>query len=302
MSKEKLVQYKPYNERTPDTQYQNLLRDILENGVRDKSQTGTDTITLMGTRPMRFDLSNGFPVITERSIQGFWKAPIGELLAFINGARTLDALEEFGCTWWDAWATKEKCEKRGLAPGDLGPGSYGGAFHDFPTSEGESFNQFKHLVQQIKESPHLKTHIVTPFIPQYMYRVEGRQQKVVVVPCHGLLHVRVIDGKLTLAMWQRSGDVPIGVPSNMVQYAALTMILAHVTGYEPHQYIHTISDAHIYVDQVDAVKEVLERDPRPFPTVSMNTEKQSLFDFRKEDFELNDYDPHPAIKGIPVAI
>lgn len=294
--------YKPYDERTPDYQYQNLLRDILENGIRDKSQTGTDTITHMGTAPMRFDLSNGFPVITERNIKGFWKAPIGELLAFINGARTLEELEKFGCTWWDAWATEKKCSKRGLETGDLGPGSYGGAFHDFPTSEGESFNQFKYLVQQIKEKPHLKTHIVTPFIPQYIYRVEGRQQKVVVVPCHGLVHVRVINGKLTLAMWQRSGDVPIGVPSNMAQYAALTMILAHVTGYEPHQYIHTISDAHIYVDQVDAVKEVIEREPKPFPTVTMNTEKTDLFDFRKEDFELSDYDPHPAIKGIPVAI
>lgn len=296
------IAYKPYAERTPDFQYQNLLRDILENGVRDKSQTGTDTITRMGTTPMRFRLDNGFPVITERSIKGFWKAPIGELMAFINGARTLEQLEEFGCSWWDSWATDEKCAKRGLAPGDLGPGSYGAAFHDFPTKEGESFNQFKYLVQQIKENPHLKTHIVTPFVPQYIYRVEGRQQKVVVVPCHGLLHIRIINGKLTLAMWQRSGDVPIGVPSNMVQYAALTMALAHVTGYEPYEYIHTISDAHIYVDQVDAVKEVISRDPRPFPTVTMNTEKTDLFDFRKDDFELADYDPHPAIKGIPVAI
>jgi len=295
-------EYKSYEKRTPDFQYQNLLKDILENGVRDKSQTGTDTITRMGTVPMRFRLDNGFPVITERSIKGFWRAPIGELFAFINGARTLEKLEEFGCSWWDSWASPEKCTKRGLEAGDLGPGSYGAAFHDFPTSEGESFNQFKYLVQQIKEKPHLKTHIVTPFIPQYIYRVEGRQQKVVVVPCHGLLHIRIIDNKLTLAMWQRSGDVPIGVPSNMVQYAALTMALAHVTGYEPYEYIHTISDAHIYVDQVDAVKEVISREPRAFPTVTMNTEKNDLFAFRKEDFELSDYDPHPPIKGIPVAV
>lgn len=297
-----MLNYLPYNQRTPDTQYSDLLRFILNHGTRSKSQTGTDTISFMAPNPMHFDLQNGFPIITERSIKRFWKAPIGELLAFINGAHTQESLSEFGCTWWEPWVSEKKCAKRGLPTGDLGPGSYGAAFHDFPTKDGGSFNQFDFLVRQIKEKPHLKTHIVTPFIPQYLYRVEGHQQKVVVVPCHGLIHVRVIDGKLSLIMWQRSGDVPVGVPANMVQYAALTLLLAHVTGNQPHMYIHMLSDAHIYVDQVDKVQGIIERDPRPFPTVTFDTTKTDLFSFRKDDFELTDYDPHPGMKDIPVAV
>lgn len=302
---------KPYSERTPDTQYKSLLEDILKRGIRSKSQAGTtqenpdgtDCITLLGANPMRFDLSNGFPMITERSVKGFWKQPISEIIGFINGARTQEDLESYGCKFWASWATPEKCAKRGLAAGDLGPGSYGAAFHDFPTAEGESFNQFKYIVQQIKERPHLKTHFITPWVPQYTVRVEGRQQKVVVCPCHGWLHIRILDSKLHLHMFQRSGDVPIGVPSNMIQYAALTMMLAHVTGYEPGEYIHTISDAHIYVDQLPAVEEIIARETLPFPTVTLTDPTDDLFSFRVTNFTLgDDYRAGEPIKGIPVAI
>ncbi len=305
-----IVKMKTIEDRTPDDQYKNLLREVLENGIQTNSQQEVDAITLMGARPMRFRLDNGFPMITERNLSPkmsklpvtIWRQAIGEICGFINGARTTDQLEEFGCYWWKYWCTEEKCAKRGLAAGDLGPGSYGAAFHDFPTSEGESFNQFQHLVQQIKENPQLRTHFVTPWIPQYIYRVQGRQQKVVVCPCHGWLHIRIINNKLTLHMFQRSGDTPIGVPSNIVQYAALTMMLAHVTGTEAYEYVHTISDAHIFVDQVPAVKKILVRESRPFPTMKINTDKKNIFSFRKDDFELSDYKPHPGIKGIPVAI
>ncbi len=302
---------KPYSERTPNEQYKDLLKEILEKGMRSKSQAGatadnpdgTDTITLFGANPMRFDLSNGFPMITERSVKGFWKAPIAEIIGFINGARTHEQLEEYGCHFWKAWVTKEKCEKRGLEEGDLGPGSYGAAFHDFPTSEGRSFNQFKSIVEQIAYKPHLKTHFISPWVPQYTIRGKGKQQKVVVCPCHGWLHIRIFDGKLYLHMFQRSGDVPIGVPSNMIQYAALTMMLAQVTGYEPGEYIHTISDAHIYVDQIDKVKEIIERETKPFPTVTLTNPTKDLFAFRKDDFELDDdYDAGPAVTDIPVAV
>jgi len=302
---------KPYNQRTTDNQYKQLLREIMEKGIRIPSQQGTDALTLIAPKPMRFRLDNGFPMITERNMNPkvsdnlpvtVWQQAIGEICAFINGARTTKMLEEFGCYWWKSWATPEKCAKRGLETGDLGPGSYGAAFHDFPTSEGPSFNQFKHIVEQLIEEPQLRTHFVTPWIPQYMGRGKGKQQKVVVCPCHGWLNIRIIEGKLTLHMMQRSGDVPVGVPSNMVQYAALTMMLARVTGTTAYEFIHSISDAHIFVDQIPAVETMLAREDKKFPTVTINKDKTDLFAFRKEDFELSDYEPHPGIKGIPVAI
>ncbi|MDQ3076648.1 MAG: thymidylate synthase [bacterium] len=305
------VQMKAINERISDNQYQKLLRSILEKGVKTSSQQGIDALTLIAPEPMRFRLDNGFPIINERNMNPkisenlpvtVWQQAIGEIFGFINGARTQEELEKFGCYWWKSWATPEKCAKRGLETGDLGPGSYGAAFHDFPTIDGESFNQFKHIVEQIKEEPQLRTHFVTPWIPQYTGRGKSKQQKVVVCPCHGWLNIRIIDNRLTLHMMQRSGDTPVGVPSNMVQYAALTMALAHVTETIPYEYIHTISDAHIFVDQIPAVEMMLSREAKPLATMKINTDKTNLFDFRKEDFELSDYNPHPGIKGIPVAI
>ena len=302
---------KPYQERTPDTQYQRLLRDILEKGVRTPSQQGVDALTLMGPEPLRYRLDNGFPLITERNMAPkvtetlpvtVWQQAIGEILGFINGARTQKELEKFGCYWWRWWVTKEKCEKRGLEEGDLGPGSYGAAFHDFPTSEDVNYNQIKEVVQQIKEFPHLRTHFISPWIPQYMMRGEGKQQKVVVCPCHGWIHIRVIENKLTLHMIQRSCDVPVGMPQNLIQYAALALAIAQATGTEAYEYVHSISDAHIYVDQVDSVKTMLEREPRRLPTLTLNTDKKDIFAIRREDFVLTDYDPHPGIKKIPVAI
>lgn len=293
---------KPYSERTPDEQYKNLLRSILEKGTRVESRQGTDALTLMGANPMHFKFENGFPMITERSVKGFWKQAIGEIQGFANGARTLKELEEFGCKFWTPWGTKEKCEKRGLEEGDLGPGSYGGAFHDFPTSEGPTYNQFKNIIEQIQEFPELRTHFISPWVPQYTIRGTGKQQKVVVCPCHGWIHIRIMNGKLTLHMFQRSGDVPVGVPSNMIQYAALTMMLAQVTGYEAYEYVHTISDAHIYVDQIPMVEELLARETKPFPTVTLTNPTKDFFAFRHTDFELADYEAGEPMRGIPVAV
>jgi len=302
---------KPFSERTTDTQYRDLLAKILKEGVRTNTQLDVDAITLMGPGSMHFKMENGFPMITERNMNPktsemlpvtIWQQAIAEILAFINGARTLNKLEEFGCLWWAPWGTEAKCKKRGLETGDLGPGSYGAAFHDFPTADGGTYDQFKNVVEQIIEFPHLRTHFITPWVPQYTIRGTGKQQKVVVAPCHGWIHLRVLDNKLTLHMIQRSGDVPIGVPSNMVQYAALLMAIAQATGTEAYEYIHTISDSHIYVDQIPAVEEMLKREQRAFPTMTINPDKKDLFSFRKEDFTLSDYNPHPGIKGIPVAI
>lgn len=302
--------YQPFSKRTPDYQYQQLLALILKEGHRSTAQQGTDTISLLGAPPMRYKLSNGAPLITERNMAPVfkngkptvWQQAIAEITGFINGARTQEELVQYGCHWWEPWVTEEKCAKRGLQTGDLGPGSYGAAFHDFPTSEGESVNQFALILQQMKEQPHLKTHFISPWIPQYTSRVKGRVQKVVVCPCHGWLHFRIFDNKLSVHMIQRSGDVPVGVPSNMIQYTALTLMIAQVLGLEPYEYVHTISDAHIFVDQVPAVEKMLSREPRPFPRLLLNNDTKDLFAFRYSDFEIDEYDPHPGIAKIPVAI
>lgn len=299
----------PSSRKTPSTQYQETLRLILEKGTRVKSQTGTDTISYISPPSMRFDLENGFPLLTERNlapnfkkVPTIWQQAIGEIIGFINGARTQEELKKYGCHWWRHWVTEKKCKKRGLETGDLGPGSYGAAFHDFPTSEDQPYNQIQNIVEQIIEKPHLKTHFISPWIPQYIIRGQGKQQKVVVCPCHGWMHFFVRDGVLSLHMFQRSGDVPIGIPQNIAQYAALLMMMAQATNNKPGTLIHTISDAHIYVDQVPAVKKILKRDPRPFPTMKLKSDETDIFKFRIKDFELSDYNPHSGIKDIPVAI
>ena len=300
-----MLEHLPINQRTPDHQYKDLLREILEKGVRTGTQLETDALTLIGPKPMHFKLANGFPMITERKIsEKMWTQAIGEIFAFINGARTLKQLEEFGCYWWAPWGVERKTKKRGLAPGDLGPGSYGAAFHDFPTSEGPTHNQFKDIIEEMKVLPHLRTHFITPWVPQYIARRKrkGKTQKVVVCPCHGWIHFRILDGKLTLHMFQRSGDVPVGVPANMVQYAALLIAVAQVLGVEPYEYFHTISDAHIYVDQISRVEEMLKREDRAFPTMTLKKKHQDIFQYRATDFELSDYDPHPGIWDFPVSV
>jgi thymidylate synthase len=296
------VHYKPYDEREPDSQYRDMLERILVDGTPVPTRQGPRALTLM-QQTMRYDLSNGFPLITDRSLKSFWRKSIGELCAFINGATTLEELAAFGCDWWGPWATLAKTSKRDLPPGDLGPGSYGGAFKRFPTYEGGEFDQFRHLVEQIRELPADRTHFVSPWIPQYQVRGHGKVPKTTIAPCHGWVHVRVIDG-LHLHMFQRSGDVPVGVPANVTQYAALLLMLEQLTGIEAKIYYHTISDAHIYEDQVDHVKVMVAREARRLPSLCLNEAGRAItdiHDFRAEHFELADYEPHPPIKGIPVS-
>jgi thymidylate synthase len=281
-----------------------VLSRTLAQGEWVATAQGPRALTLM-QQTMAFRLQDGFPMITERSLGRFWRKPIGELCAFINGATTVTEFAEFGCDWWAAWATPEKTERKGLPPGDIGPGSYGGAFRAFPTAEGVPFDQFQHLVEQIRELPDARTHFVSPWIPQYQVRGRGKVRKTTIAPCHGWVHVRVLNGRLHLHMFQRSGDLPIGVPSNMVQYGALLLMLEQLTGYEAAAYYHTISDAHIYEDQVPFVEEMLARDPLPLPTVTLTGAGVSvdrIHDFRAEHFELADYRAHPAIARIPVSV
>lgn len=303
------MHYQPYENRTPDEQYKNLIRAVLKDGVKtpspmvDAAGQEVNTIDLMGAPVMRFDiLKNGVPFLTERSLKSFWKAAAGELFGFINGARTQEELEEFGCKWWKSWCTEKKCAKRDLKAGDLGPGSYGAAFHDFPTADGGSFNQFEEIIKQMKERPELKTHFISPWIPQYTIRNKDHQQKVVVCPCHGWMHFRILGGKLDLVMFQRSCDILIGCPSNWVQYSALLLAMADILDLEPGEFIHMISDAHIYENQLPWVEEILSRESKPFPTLTIVNHHDSIFDYRSDDFELSDYNPGEVIKGIPAAI
>lgn len=301
-------EYRPYDERTPDEQYKNLIRAILKDGVKspspmvDADGNEVAAVDLLGAPVIRFDLlKNGVPVLTEREIK-FWRTPIGEMLAFINGARTQEELEKFGCKWWKNWCTEKKCQKRGLETGDLGPGSYGAAFHDFPTAEGKTFNQFAEIIKQMKERPELKAHFISPWIPQYTIRNKDFHQKVVVCPCHGWMHFRILGDRLNLVLFQRSCDVLIGCPSNWVQYSALLLAMSEVLDLELGEFIHMISDAHIYENQLPWADEILARESRAFPTLKITNSHKSIFDYRIDDFELSDYDPHEAIKGIPVAI
>ena len=303
-----MLEMKPIEKRTVDTQYRRTLQEILERGERTTSQQEEDCYTLIAPSPMRFKLDNGFPLITERNMAPKsvpipqWQQAIGEICAFVNGARTLAAMGEFGCTFWKLWATEEKCRKRGLPPGDLGPGSYGAAFHDFPMPSGNSFNQFADMVEEVKELPHLRTHFITPWIPFYVPRRRGKQQKVVVAPCHGWVHIRIVNGKLTLHMFQRSADMVLGVPNNMTQYAALTMMVAQVTGYSACEYVHSFSDAHIYMSHLTAVEKMLAREEKTLPTVTVDGGVKDIFSFRREHFTLLDYYPHPGIKNLNAAI
>jgi thymidylate synthase len=297
------MRYLPPGAREPDSQYRQMLERIVASGAAVPTRQGPAALTLM-QQTMRFDLPNGFPVITERSVKSFWRKPIGELCAFINGATTLDELADFGCDWWGEWATPQKTSSRGLPPGHLGPGSYGGAFRHFPAADGSGFDQFAHLVEQIRELPNDRTHFVSPWIPQYQVRGRGKTPRTTIAPCHGWVHVRVIGGNLHLHMFQRSGDVPVGVPANMIQYAALLLMLEQLTGITAAVYYHTISDAHIYENQVDSVMVMLGRQARRLPTVVLTEEGakvNDIHDFRAEHFELSDYEPHPAISSIPVA-
>lgn len=294
--------YAPFAERAPDSQYGDLLRRIAARGISVPTRQGPPALTLM-QQTTTYDLRNGFPVITDRSIGSFWRKAIGELCAFINGATTIDELAEFGCDWWGQWATEEKTSKRGLPPGTLGPGSYGGAFHDFPGPDGP-FDQFQHLVEQIRELPELRTHFVSPWIPVYQVRGAGKTPGTTIAPCHGWVHVRVLGDTLHLHMFQRSADVPVGVPSNMIQYSALLLMLGQLTGYRPSTFYHTMSDAHIYADQLDHIAPMLARPARPLPTVTLTEAGRAvsdIHDFRPEHFELADYDPHPSIPRIPVS-
>jgi len=262
-------------------QYLDLLKHIRENGVMKEDRTGTGTQSVFGYQ-MRFDLQKGFPLLTTKKVH--LKSIIYELLWFIAGDTNVKFLQDHGVTIWDEWADSE---------GNLGP-VYGHQWRSWPTPEGGVIDQLSVVIDTIKRNPDSRRMLVTAWNP-------GEVDRMALPPCHCLFQFYVADGKLSCQLYQRSADVFLGVPFNIASYALLTLMVAQVTGLRPGEFIHTTGDTHIYRNHFDQVALQLSREPRPLPTMRLNPDVKSIFDFRYGDFTLEGYDPWPSIKA-PVAV
>ena len=262
-------------------QYLHLLDKILREGVRKEDRTGTGTLSLFGHQ-MRFDLSEGFPLVTTKRLH--LRSIIHELLWFLKGNTNIAYLRENGVTIWDEWAD---------ANGDLGP-VYGAQWRRWRTPEGVEIDQIARVVEDLKKNPDSRRHIVSAWNP-------GEIDKMALAPCHALVQFYVANGELSCQLYQRSADLFLGVPFNIASYALLTMMIAQVCGLKAKEFIHTFGDLHLYVNHLEQAREQLSREPRPLPRMLLNPEVTKLEDFRYEDFTLEGYDPHPAIKA-PIAV
>ncbi len=262
-------------------QYHDLLRHVLAHGVRKSDRTGTGTISVFGYQ-MRFDLSEGFPLLTTKKVH--LKSVIHELLWFLRGDTNLAYLHENGVTIWDEWADEN---------GDLGP-IYGYQWRSWPTADGRHIDQIGAVIDALRHNPDSRRILVSAWNV-------GELENMKLPPCHALFQFYVAEGKLSCQLYQRSADIFLGVPFNIASYALLTLMLAQVTDLEPGEFIHTLGDAHIYLNHLDQVNLQLGREPRPLPRMRINPEVHDLFAFRYEDFTLEGYDPHPAIRA-PVAV
>jgi len=264
----------------PEWQYLNLLRDILDNGVRRDDRTGTGTLGVFG-RQMRFDLSKGFPLLTTKKLH--LRSIIVELLWFLRGETNVRWLRENGVSIWDEWADEA---------GELGP-VYGKQWRSWAAPNGESIDQIARLIEGLKTNPNGRRHIVSAWNPADI-------EDMALPPCHCLFQFFVADGKLSCQLYQRSADVFLGVPFNIASYALLTMMVAQVTGLEAGEFVHTFGDAHLYLNHVDQAQLQLTREPLPLPTMTI-TPHADLFAYEAADFGLSDYAPWPHIKA-PIAV
>jgi thymidylate synthase len=262
-------------------QYLDLLRHVIAHGTQKGDRTGTGTLSVFGYQ-MRFDLNAGFPLVTTKKIHV--KSVIHELLWFLRGETNIRYLKENGVTIWDEWANAE---------GELGP-VYGSQWRSWPTPDGRNIDQITQVVNQIKSNPDSRRLIVSAWNVAEIERMA-------LPPCHTLFQFYVADGKLSCQLYQRSADIFLGVPFNIASYALLTMMIAQVTGLKYGEFVHTLGDTHLYLNHREQAELQLGREPRPLPTLRINPERTSIFDFRYEDFELLNYDPHPAIRA-PVAV
>lgn len=262
------------------TPYEDLLRDVLDNGATKSDRTGTGTRSVFG-RQIRFDLTESFPLITTKRVH--FKSIAIELLWFLRGDSNIAYLKENGVTIWDEWADED---------GELGP-VYGVQWRSWPTPDGGHIDQVAKLLDDLRSHPDSRRHIISAWnvadIPA-----------MALAPCHAFFQFYVVDGKLSCQLYQRSADMFLGVPFNIASYSLLTMMIAQQVGLEPGEFIWTGGDCHIYDNHVDQVREQLTRDPFPYPKLRMR-KRESLFDYEYEDFELIDYQHHPAIKA-PVAV
>lgn len=262
-------------------QYHDLLKHILDNGTKKTDRTGTGTISVFGYQ-MRFNLQEGFPLVTTKKVHT--KSIIHELLWFIKGETNTAYLKENGVSIWDEWADEN---------GDLGP-VYGKQWRSWEAPNGQVIDQLKDVLNQLKKSPDSRRIIVSAWNV-------GELSQMALMPCHAFFQFYVADGKLSCQLYQRSADMFLGVPFNIASYALLTLMMAQVCGLQPGDFVHTFGDAHIYSNHFEQVELQLSREPRAYPTMRINPDVKSIFDFQYSDFTLENYDPHPSIKA-PVAV
>jgi thymidylate synthase len=258
-------------------QYLDLMRLILDRGIERGDRTGTGTLSVFGHQ-MRFDLVAGFPLVTTKKIH--LKSVIHELLWFLTGDTNIAYLKAHGVTIWDEWADER---------GDLGP-IYGAQWRSWPAADGGSIDQIQRVIEEIKANPNSRRLIVSAWNPADVDRMA-------LAPCHCLFQFYVAGERLSCQLYQRSADVFLGVPFNIASYALLTMMIAQVTGLAPGEFIHTLGDAHLYLNHLEQARLQLSRAPRPLPKMTLNPEVGSILDFTFDDFNLTGYDPHPAIKA-----
>ena len=258
-------------------QYLELMELILSRGAEKRDRTGTGTLSVFGHQ-MRFALDEGFPLLTTKKLH--LKSIVYELLWFLAGDTNIKYLQEHGVRIWDEWADER---------GDLGP-VYGQQWRSWPTRDGETIDQIGNVVAMIKRTPDSRRLIVTAWNPADV-------DKMALPPCHCLFQFYVADGKLSCQLYQRSADVFLGVPFNIASYALLTQMMAQVTGYKPGDFIHTLGDAHLYLNHLEQARLQLSRAPKPLPTMRLIPTVKDIFAFRYEDFSIENYDPHPHIKA-----
>ena len=262
-------------------QYLDLMRRVRDHGARKSDRTGTGTLSIFGHQ-MRFDLREGFPLVTTKKLHV--KSILHELIWFLQGDTNIAYLKANGVSIWDEWAD---------AQGDLGP-VYGKQWRSWATPDGRTIDQIGEAVETLRANPDSRRIIVTAWNPADI-------PDMALAPCHCLFQFYVADGRLSCQLYQRSADVFLGVPFNIASYAALTMMMAQVTGLEPGDFVHTLGDAHLYLNHLEQAELQLSRPPRPLPRLEINPDVTSIFGYRYEDFRLVGYDPHPHIKA-PVAV
>jgi len=258
--------------------YLDLLRHVLTHGARKSDRTGTGTLSVFGYQ-MRFDLGTGFPLLTTKKIHT--RSVIHELLWFLRGETNIRYLKENKVSIWDEWADEN---------GELGP-IYGYQWRSWPAPDGRHIDQISQVLEQLKRNPDSRRILVSAWNVAEI-------DKMALPPCHTLFQFYVADGRLSCQLYQRSADIFLGVPFNIASYALLTLMVAQVTGLKPGDFVHTLGDTHLYLNHLEQAQLQLTRTPKPLPTMRLNPARTSLFDFVYEDFELLNYDPHPAIKAL----